>query len=95
MIRLTPAVTWERLVEREPELANLYLETSAVKDGGGPSFCANKHWYIHVEPRLTELVGQRAQTTDPILLSPKAYELAYDVLYGLLPNCRNCICVPW
>lgn len=86
---------WEVLLRREPELARLQQEVLAVKDEGGDSFCANRAWYILFELRLKELVGGRAKSDDPLLRSQEAYELSYHRLYGLLPNCRDCICVPW
>ena len=66
-----------------------------VKDEGGESFCANRVWYIRYEPRLKQLVGRHALRSDPLLRSEEAYQLAQHKLYQLLPNCRDCICVPW
>ncbi|HZG52202.1 MAG TPA: hypothetical protein VEZ40_08700 [Pyrinomonadaceae bacterium] len=84
------------MLEREPALGELQVELSAVRDEGGNSFCANKYWYVHVAPRLAELVGTQSTRDDPAFLrTPEAYTLAYEVLYRLLPNCRNCVCVPW
>jgi hypothetical protein len=83
------------LAQREPRLAQLQHEVSKVRDEGGHSFCANKYWYIQIAPRVTELVGAQAAQDDPVLRSPEAPEVTYDVLYRLLPNCRNCVCVPW
>ena len=68
---------------------------AAVRDEGGPSFCANKVWYIHFAPRLNELAGERARSDDPLLRSDEAYELSYQKLYRSLPNCRSCVCEPW
>jgi hypothetical protein len=83
-------------VDREPALAALQHELTGVRDEGGNSFCANRYWYVHVAPRVAELVGAQADAQDdPALRSPEAYEMAYEVLYRLLPNCRNCVCVPW
>jgi hypothetical protein len=83
------------LLKREPDIARLQQEVMAVKDEGGHSFCANKVWYVWFEPRLKQLVGNSAQSDDPILRSQESYELSYHTLYKLLPNCRNCICLPW
>ena len=90
-----PALTWEQLVAREPALARLRREVEAVEDEGGRSFCANKVWYIQFEPHLTKLAGRRATGPDPLLRTPQAYEVARATLYELLPDCRNCICLPW
>jgi hypothetical protein len=89
------ALEWEALVAREPALAVLYSELAEVTDDGGPSFCANKFWYIHADPRLTPLVGRNADTDDPLLRSTQAYEVSRKTLFGLLPDCRNCVCLPW
>ncbi len=83
------------LLEREPALAALQRELSEVRDEGGNSFCANKYWYVRVAPRVAELVGAHAAQDDPVLRAPEAHTLTYEVLYRLLPNCRNCVCVPW
>jgi len=83
------------LLEREPALGELQAELSAVRDEGGNSFCANKYWYVRVAPRVAELVGAQSTREDTLLRAPEAYTLAYEVLYHLLPNCRNCVCVPW
>jgi hypothetical protein len=92
---LAPVITWETLAEREPALVELQHELSEVRDEGGNSFCANKYWSVRVAPRVSELVGAQSVREDPLLRAPEAYTLAYEVLYRLLPNCRNCVCVPW
>lgn len=79
----------------EPELAQLRREVESIGDEGGAYFCANKVWYIWIEPRLKELVGRHALRRDPLLRSHEAHEAARETLYRLLPNCRNCVCVPW
>lgn len=66
-----------------------------VRDEGGASFCANKVWYVHFDQELKKLAGKHAATDDPLLRTQESYELSYQTLYKLLPNCRNCICVPW
>ena len=83
------------LVEREPELARLRRDVEAVRDEDGAPFCANKVWYIHFKPRLKQLAGEGARRDDPLLRSPEAYELARHTLYRLLPDCRDCVCIPW
>jgi len=85
-------LTWKELTAAEPRLVALLKEARAVKDNGGPSFCANKVWYRPggLKSRLVELVGWGAR--DPKLRSVEAYDLAYTKVYGVLPDCRNCIC---
>ncbi|HJR09192.1 MAG TPA: hypothetical protein VJ842_18170 [Pyrinomonadaceae bacterium] len=50
---------------------------------------------MQVAPRVAALVGAQAAQDDPLLRASEAYTVAYEVLYRLLPNCRNCVCVPW
>ncbi|HEV2801084.1 MAG TPA: hypothetical protein VGW12_11335 [Pyrinomonadaceae bacterium] len=50
---------------------------------------------MRVAPRVADLVGAQARREDPLLRTPEAHTLTYEVLYRLLPNCRNCVCVPW
>ncbi len=95
MNQLTSVVLWEVLLRREPGLERLQAELAAVRDDGGSSFCANKLWYVRYEPQLKRLVGSGAEAEDPLLRTPEAYELSRHVLYRLLPDCRDCICVPW
>lgn len=83
------------LLKREPELARLQSEVMGVTDEGGEFFCANREWYVRFEPKLKELVGTRAERDDPLLRTQEAYELSHHNLYRLLPNCRNCVCLPW
>ena len=91
-----PVITWEALTEREPRLAQMYTEIAHVTDDKiSATFCANRLWYIQFEPRLLNLVGSRAEMPDKLVRAPEAYTLARRTLYRLLPDCRNCVCVPW
>jgi hypothetical protein len=56
----------------------------AQVDDSSPNFCANTVWYADFKPCLVLLVGWEARK--PILRSP---DLAYDVSYALLPDCRH------
>ena len=60
----------------------------AVKDTGGPSFCANDVWYRpgSFKSRLVRLAGWWAEK--PELRTSEAYDVAYDELYQQLPDCR-------
>ncbi len=50
-------------------------------------FCANNAWYSCFKPKLCKLVGWSAK--DDRLKSMKAYDAAYQYLYGLLPDCHH------
>ncbi len=56
-------------------------------------FCANEVWYAWggLKDRLCRLVGWDASR--PELQNSEAYDVAYEHLYDLLPNCRNCHCL--
>jgi hypothetical protein len=98
--RALPAdgLSWGVLVAEEPALAELERELRAIEDDPArPAFCANLVWYGREDPegrsykeRLHPLVGWEAR--NPKLRSEHAYDLAYDHLYALLPDCRDCLC---
>lgn len=81
---------WNNIVDKEPLLAALREEASAVKDEGGDHFCANTVWYQDFKPTLTQLVGFEASKKS--LRSMLAYDIAYQTVYNELPACRNCTC---
>lgn len=85
-------MTFEELAKIEPRLKTLLKEAQAIKDPGGPSFCANHIWYkpLGFKDRLNKLVGWEAK--DERLKSSEAYDLAYEKIYDSLPPCRNCLC---
>lgn len=55
-------------------------------------FCANRRWCKEFKPRLLKLVGW-ARKDKPELSTTKAYDVAYEVIYGALPACRDCACL--
>lgn len=85
--------TWKALVRHEPRLSELRAEIAAVRDPGGPSFCANDTWYARFKPGLVNLVGTYAERDDPLLATSAAYDLAYETCYRALPDCRDCWCL--
>lgn len=88
-------LTWEKLVEAQPLLKELYDDAGAVKDTGGRSFCANRIWYQGgLRNRLIEIVGWMAPKALPdFVRTQEAYDLAYQKVYKVLPYCRNCMCL--
>jgi hypothetical protein len=87
-----PRPTWETLVTHEPQLAGLLTQAQAVT-ADREDFCANDVWYEHFKPALTSLVGWSARTTDQILRTTGAYDVAYACVYDALPACRRCGCL--
>ncbi len=97
---VTNRPTWQDLVAREPRLAELRVAAERIRPTANASFCANAAWYGYagqfgLKPRLLRLVGWGAQNQDPVLRSSDAYDVAYQTLYDLLPDCRGCGCVDW
>ena|SRR5215472_2003812 len=83
---------FEKLCAIEPCLAALLERARAVKDDTAkPSFCANRIWYGELKPELTRLVGRRRKD-HPVLGTPRAYDLSYQIIYDALPACRDCAC---
>ncbi len=98
----TPSVlTWDDLAAREPRLAALRQAVERVSAHGRPHYCANAVWYgygggVGFRSRVTQLVGWGSNHPDPALRSSVAYDVVYQTLYDLLPDCRDCGCaVEW
>jgi hypothetical protein len=85
----------------EPALAELErrIKAHARKHRGAERYCANRWWYGYWDPdrrggfrrEMKALVGWSA--ANPELRTSKAHDAAYEHLYRLLPNCRNCGCL--
>jgi hypothetical protein len=86
------AAAFQELCLLEPGLAQLEREIRALPDAG-KYFCANEHWYPPgtFRSRLLRLAGWNA--VRPELRTSEAYDLAYDYLYALLPDCPECACL--
>jgi len=92
-------MTWDELIEIEPMLTELEAEARNFNQAAyecDPTFCANDVWlgygpYPGIKPRLLRLVGWMA--VDIRLSSEEVYDLAYQHIYNLLPNCgEECGC---
>ena len=86
-------MTFAQLVRLEPRLKTLEADIRRVRDDRRKrAFCANHVWYgpDGFKGRLLQLVGWHA--ANERLRSPEVYDLAYEHLYNLLPDCRNCLC---
>lgn len=102
--RMTPALAEDIALcdERFAALARLSPELlSVARDAGdveyGETFCAAAVWYGYDGPGLKEAmsryVGMLRKSGPAELRTGQAYSVAYDVLMGLLPDCRNCRCL--
>ena len=87
-----PAPSFEELADLEPRLLELLHEARSMIDMGGLSFCANRIWYDGFKPRLVALVGWERDAGPKLLRTSAAYDVAYQTIYGALPDCRDCAC---
>lgn len=90
-------LTWGALCQLEPRLLELEKRCRSYKRKRGEPFCANAVWYGHgkhtgIKPVLVQLVGWGAKSAPAPLPTEEAYDLAYEYLYALLPDCRDCLC---
>jgi hypothetical protein len=92
--------SWQELVAIEPRLELLLKRAKQHKDDRRRRyFCANEVWYgygpyygLGLKGVLVRLVGFNAGQRHPRLITPEAYDVAYDTVYDALPYCRNCSC---
>lgn len=103
----TTKLTFDDLARLEPRLRGLEFEILRCKHAlrRKRNLCGNGLWYGYgrfplfmFKSRMSALVGwgQRGAPDDPdeqMLRSEHAYSVAYERLYSLLPNCRNCGCL--
>jgi len=86
---------WDSLVLLEPQLEALAKEVQAIKVDPAKAFCANRAWRPF-RAEVIRLVGWSARTpnaaANPTLKTSDAYDVAYQTLYNLLPDCRDCAC---
>lgn len=84
------------LATLEPRLLTLEADIRRVRgDKRKRSFCANHVWYNSggFKARLLSLIGWNKSVTDERLRTSEAYDVAYEHLYNLLPDCRGCLCL--
>lgn len=92
--------TFSQLCKIAPFLRAIELAIKRVSAEGNPHFCANDAWY-RFKPLLLWTVGWDAKGKYPkaseddqrLIASEEAYDVAYDHLYAILPNCRDCSCL--
>lgn len=84
------ALTWSERTAAKPRLEALRLEAEKV-DGSEAHFCANRIWRQHFKPQLLGLIGWEGERAE--LRTQQAWDLAYRIIYGALPPCRDCACL--
>lgn len=92
---------FRELAAIEPRILALYNEArQIIDDPSEPGFCANYTFFqyhnreLGFKYRLSRLVGWNAEGNDPRLHTETAYDVVYETIYEVLPNCRNCSCYP-
>lgn len=90
-------MNWDRMVNEEPELLDLYTKATILVDTGNAvvpfgGVCANQTFYRYFRDPLSRLVGPRAR--NPALRSSEAARIAYKRIYDAIPDCRGCGCHP-
>ncbi|MCL2347325.1 MAG: hypothetical protein FWC50_03580 [Planctomycetaceae bacterium] len=83
-------ITFYHLCQLEPRLR--HLETVAKSIKAGKKFCASEVWYGPggIKSQMRQLVGyEGCYSKNEILCSDEAYDVAYQHLWSLLPNCRH------
>ena len=84
---------FKELCRLEPGLQRLLNDARRVTSQGDPHFCANEIWYRQFKPRLLKLVGWQSICPDKQLHNSTAYDVGYSIIYGALPDCRDCCCL--
>jgi hypothetical protein len=89
---------FDQLARLEPRLRDLEARAKSYHRDKNPNFCGNAVWYGYsgFRPGLKEvlcgLVGYEADRPG-VLETEEAYDVAYDHLFELLPDCRGrCAC---
>lgn len=79
--------SYDELTMYEPRLRDLWEQALQVADGAG--FCANEHWYSKFKPEVCRLVGWEAESRHPMICGSYGYDIVYEQLYALLPDCNH------
>ena len=80
-------MTFDQIKRLERALARLERHIKQIGVKCGQPFCANGLWLFYFKPVLYELVGFDARP--PALRPSEAYDVTYQHLYNLLPDCRH------
>ena len=82
---LTPeerqTVNWEMLVARQPKLAGFLATCMALGRKGGPWSTKVRRWTPALREELDSLVGWNADSTDPVIRSSAAYDVARETCF--------------
>jgi len=81
-------ITWQDMIEIEPELKRLYEKAKKENKPDLPEdYCANEIFYKQLKPEIVKLVGWGARKKE--LNSCRAYDKAYKKILNALPDCQH------
>ena len=83
-------ITFDQLCEIEPRLR--HLETMVKSIQAEKKFCANEVWYRKegIKSRIRQLVGyEGCHSKNDTLCTSEAYDVTYQHLWAILPDCRH------
>ena len=80
---------WSSVIHAEPKLKGLWKVALSTRVDAPPGYCANRSWYGWFKPRLLPLVGWERKKGPKWLQEQPAYEVAYDVIWETLPDCKH------
>jgi len=78
---MTERIKFTRLCEIEPRLKDLYDEVKKDK-----AWRDKRDWNVwrDYKSQIENLVGWESSSTDSVLISPEAYDVAYQTIYKKL-----------
>ena len=78
---MTERIKFTRLCEIEPKLKDLYDEVKKDK-----AWRDKRDWNVwrDYKSQIENLVGWESSSTDSVLISPEAYDVAYQTIYKKL-----------
>ena len=86
-------LSYRELEARDDRLVALRRRVEAVRRSAGGPFCPHTHWFGRsggdFKRQLVDIIGWHSANPDAALRTSDAYEVAYQHLYHLLPDCRH------
>ncbi len=92
----TETLTFDDLCKLEPRLRALETATrvaARIENRKRLYRCGNRVFYRDIKPQLVWYVGFQRRDEHPILSTSEAYDVVYDHLYKMMPDCRVCSCM--
>jgi hypothetical protein len=86
--------TWDELAALDARLVDLLNLARSYQNGRRRRFCAIHVYVWELKPRLLALVGWDRRAGPDLLRTEAAYDVALKTVYGALPDCRGCACIP-